>query len=185
MDGNTDQGDGNEDVQEEDLETQKETRETEKRHKLSRTRKSSDDDEHNEVLKGKILRENQQASIETNEDKLFLLSLASELQKVPADRKLKVKTDIMSTIEQAQQVNQQWPQYPQYPTPPVYHPTHPPQGFHHAQQPSFHGGHHHSQNNTIPTGSAPVQSTHAPAPEPSPAFSECSSVMSDFVNFEQ
>ena len=41
-----------------------------------------------EVLKVKILRENQQQSDETNEDRLFLLSLVSELQKVPADRKL-------------------------------------------------------------------------------------------------
>ena len=104
MDGNTGQDAWNEDALKVVLETQKEAGETKKRFKHSRMKRNNDDDELVLVLKGKIPRENQQASHETNEDRLFLLSLVSELQKIPTDRKLKVKSDIIDTIAQAQQV---------------------------------------------------------------------------------
>ncbi|KAK7077559.1 hypothetical protein SK128_006028 [Halocaridina rubra] len=144
--------------------------------------KRNNDDELIQVLKSKILCENQQPSDEANEDRLFLLSLVSELQKVPADRKLQVKSHIMTTIAKAQQGYQQLPQY-QYSTLPVYHPTYPPHTFHHAQQPTFHGG-EYSQNNPIPSGSAPMQYTPTPASSSSsPTFSEGSSVNFDLFNF--
>lgn len=105
-------------------------------------RGNSDDSELIQALKNKILHESKQASDENDEDRMFLLSLVSELHKVPADRKLKVRSDIISTITQAQQVYQQCP--PQYQTPPTYHTPHLLQGTHYAQQPTFHAGHQFS-----------------------------------------
>ncbi|XP_063591556.1 uncharacterized protein LOC134768664 [Penaeus indicus] len=54
------------------------------------------------VLK-KILKEGEALPSEKDEDRLFLLSLVSELHKVPADKKLKLKSDIITAIAQAQQ----------------------------------------------------------------------------------
>lgn len=174
MDSNDDGDAENDGEQEGDMETPRETEETAKRPKHSRKKKNNDD-ELIQVLKDKLLRENEQPSDESDEDRLFLLSLVSELKKVPADKKLQVKSQIITTIAQAQQAYQQLPQY-QYPALPVYHPTHPPHNFHHAQQQTFHGG-QYSHNNPIPSGSAPVQATPTPASSPSPStFSDASSV---------
>ena len=98
MDEDTNQDNENEDV--EDLGQDMQTYETEKRpHNQSRKTKN---DELIELLKKKAIHENQRAASENNEDRLFLLSLVTELHKVPADRKLKLKHDIIATICQAQ-----------------------------------------------------------------------------------
>lgn len=63
----------------------------------------------------------------------FYYTLYQNFKKVPADRKLQVKSHIMSTIAQVQQVYQQLPQY-QHSTLPVYQSTPSP---YHAQQPTW------------------------------------------------
>nr|XP_027237922.1 uncharacterized protein LOC113829043 [Penaeus vannamei] len=55
-----------------------------------------------QILK-KILKEGETSPSEKDEDRLFLLSLVSELHKVPADKKLKLKSDIITAIAEAQQ----------------------------------------------------------------------------------
>ncbi|KAK8390332.1 hypothetical protein O3P69_010185 [Scylla paramamosain] len=74
------------------------------KHKQSFRRKiaSKEDDELIHTLMKKIIRCENMSS-ENNEDRLFLLSLTSELHKVPEDRKLKLKGDIITLISQAQQ----------------------------------------------------------------------------------
>lgn len=100
----------NENENAQDISCEIQTKETgvakEQRHNQSRKRKNSDDDELDEVLKTRIVEESQQASLDNDEDRLFLLSLVSELRKVPVDRKLKLKSDIIAAISQAQQVCQ-------------------------------------------------------------------------------
>ncbi|XP_066939604.1 uncharacterized protein [Macrobrachium rosenbergii] len=132
MDEETNQDNEHEDSQE--LGQEMQTWETEKRpgkrsHNQSRNIKSTDD-ELIELLKKKALRENQQATNENDEDRMFLLSLVTQLHKVPADRKLKLKQDIIATIYQAQQVYQQWPQDFQHQAPPRYQPPQPSPVFH-------------------------------------------------------
>ena len=58
----------------------------------------SDDDDLIEILKAKILSENHQLCSQQNEDRFFLLSLVSELQKVPANKKLQVKIGVLNII---------------------------------------------------------------------------------------
>lgn len=103
-----------------------------------RKRGQSNDDEIIKILKKKIVNEENTKCEEVDEDKLFLLSLVSEMQKIPADRKLKARADVISAIAAAQAPSQpQWPpvgyQGPphgsQYP-PPTFYPFHqPPFGF--------------------------------------------------------
>lgn len=68
----------------------------------SRKRANDEEDELIQVIKNKIL-QGEKPSAENDEDRLFLLSLVSELHKVPADKKLKLKFDIIAAIYQAQQ----------------------------------------------------------------------------------
>lgn len=63
-----------------------------------------EDDEFMQVVKKKIPRD-ENASSEDDEDRLFLLSLTSELRKVPAERKLKLKSNIILAISEAQQTS--------------------------------------------------------------------------------
>lgn len=131
-----------------------------------------------EVLKAKILRENQQQSDETNEDRLFLLSLVSELKKVPGDRKLQVKPSKFNVISQAQVIQQ--PLQPHYATVPAYNPTYQTQNALQLQQTTFqdHGRNYWQMHpSTSARGNDAMQS---PAPTPSPTFSDTSSI----INFE-
>lgn len=82
-------------------ETQKD--EIEKRSdRQSKKRANEEEGELIQVLRKKIL-QGENPSGENDEDRLFLLSLVSELHKVPADKKLKLKFDIIAAIYQAQQ----------------------------------------------------------------------------------
>lgn len=165
------QHNGTEEAQEISQEMQDQPGLTEKRlQNRPKKRGNHDDNELTQALKNKILHENKQTSNENDEDRMFLLSLVSELHKVPAIRKLKVKSDIISTIAQAQQ----WP--PQYQTHPPYHTQHLSQGTHYAQQPTFHAGHQFSAlQPPTPTSAAPA---------PSPVFSDDGSQMSETLYFE-
>lgn len=83
-------------------ETQKEDEIEKSSDRQSRKRANDEEDELIQVLKKKIL-QGEKPSGENDEDRLFLLSLVSELHKVPADKKLKLKFDIIAAIYQAQQ----------------------------------------------------------------------------------
>lgn len=88
-----------------------------------------------DVLKKKVLSaETPQTSVETNEDQLFLLSMVSEMMKVPVERKLKLRGDIISLVAAAQApLQQRWipesnsynnvpgPSWQQYSAPPTMH----------------------------------------------------------------
>ncbi|KAG8297615.1 hypothetical protein J6590_031658 [Homalodisca vitripennis] len=88
-----------------------------------------------DVLKKKVLyAETPQTSDETNEDRLFLLSMVSDMMKVPVERKLKLRGDIISLVAAAQAPLQQgWtpesnsynnvpgPSWQQYSAPPTMH----------------------------------------------------------------
>jgi len=88
-----------------------------------------------DVLKKKVLSaDTAQTSVETNEDQLFLLSMVSEMMKVPVERKLKLRGDIISLVAAAQAPLQQgWipdsnsynnvpgPSWQQYSAPPTFH----------------------------------------------------------------
>lgn len=102
----------NEEDQEVGQEVQKEDWEPEKRiHRQSRKRTSAENDEPRtnngddafiHVFK-KILQAAEKSSCEKDEDRFFLLSLVSELHKVPPNKKLKLKSEIINAIFQAQQ----------------------------------------------------------------------------------
>ena len=85
------------------------------------SKKKGTDDDLLDVLKAKILKNNKRQAEERNEDRMFLLSLVSELQKVPADRKLQVKASILNVISQAQAIQQ--PLQPHFATRLGYNPT--------------------------------------------------------------
>ncbi|XP_045115863.1 uncharacterized protein LOC123507221 [Portunus trituberculatus] len=74
------------------------------RYKQSFKRKTVNEEDENLIhtLVKKII-QSENMSSENNEDRLFLLSLTSELHKVPEHRKLKLKADIITLISQAQQ----------------------------------------------------------------------------------
>lgn len=142
--------------------------------KTSKIKKRNDEDLI-EVLKAKLLRENQQQWDETNEDRLFLLSLVSELKKVPADRKLIVKASILNVISQAQVLQQ--PLQPHYATVPAYNPTYQTQNALQLQQTTFQD---HGRNNwqMLPSTSAlGNDAMQCSAPTPSPTFSDTSSTI--------
>ena len=150
-----------------DVGTQRE-KEQENTSNKSKKRKTNNDDLI-EVLKLKILRENQQQAEETNEDRLFLLSLVSELEKVPADRKLQLKANILNCISQAQGIQQPQPV-------PVFNPRYQPLSSEFQQQ-SFHeqGPSYWPIQSTSSHGNEHIQ---CPAPTPSPTFSDTSSLIS-------
>lgn len=106
----------------------------------------------------KVIHENQRIASENDEDRLFLLSLVKELHKVPADRKLKLKQDIIYIICQAQRMYQQWPQHLQHQTPPSCQPLQSSPVFHYAQQPIVHGGYHHPLHNIPQSSNTTVNS---------------------------
>lgn len=69
----------------------------------SRKKRVKTDLELIEVLKRKVAStENNKAVDETDEDKLFLLSMLSDIKKVPAEMKLKLRGDIISLVAAAQ-----------------------------------------------------------------------------------
>lgn len=182
MDEDANHDNENEDVQE--LGQEMQTWETEKRpgkrpHNQSRKTKNTDD-ELIELLKKKALHENQRAISENDEDRMFLLSLVTELHKVPADRKLKLKQDIIGTICQAQQMHQQWPQHLQHQTPPSCQPSQSSPVFHYAQQPAAHVGYHNFLHNIPQSSNTNLQSTPMSTPAPSPAMSDVSSHVRDY-----
>ena len=90
---------------------------------------STDEDELIQILKKRIFQgkdskpttnqkeDNMPIVNEENEDRLFLLSLVTELHKVPELKKLKVKSDLMKLIYQAQQPYQQQSQSASCPGP--------------------------------------------------------------------
>lgn len=71
-----------------------------------------DEDNLIEILKKKIVTE-EETHDEKHEDKLFLLSLVSEINKVPPERRLKLRSDIIAAIAAAQTpITQQWAPMP-------------------------------------------------------------------------
>lgn len=107
--------------------------------------KRGKDDDFIDLLKMKVVEEKIQPNLETDEDKLFLLSLVSELRKVPADRKLKVKGNIIYVISTGQ-----LPPQPRWPHSRPHYNQH---YLYHARQhpPHFKGNPHHAaaQNKTL------------------------------------
>ncbi|XP_046388640.1 uncharacterized protein LOC124166791 [Ischnura elegans] len=82
-------------------------------------RKLSKDDELVEVLKKKIALEESENSPSTSrdlqdDDKLFFLSMLPEVRKVPPERKLKLRSDMINLIAMAQTNHQQGWQQPPY-----------------------------------------------------------------------
>lgn len=78
-------------------------------------KRSGNDHELIEVLKKKIASEDKPRVFdETDEDKLFLLSMLTEIHKVPAEKKLKLRADMISLVAAAQTpvhcVQQGWQQ---------------------------------------------------------------------------
>lgn len=106
--------DGNVDTQDVDgvVSKQQEDNNPANNTKTSRKRQNKENDDLISVLKKKICMQST-GSDEEDEDRLFLLSLVSEMHKVPHERKLKLKCDIIMAISNAQHV-QQMPQPFQY-----------------------------------------------------------------------
>lgn len=85
------------------------------RPKTARKRGSrNDDDELIAALKKKAAQDVIGNQDNEDEDKLFLLSLLSEIKKVPPQNKLQLRANFISTIAQAQQqtMQQHWPPFP-------------------------------------------------------------------------
>ncbi|GBN49709.1 hypothetical protein AVEN_120546-1 [Araneus ventricosus] len=101
------------------------TFDTEKPKTKKRKRGRNEDDELIEVLKKKIASEADAAEEAKDEDRHFLLSLLSEIRKVPDERKLKLRSDIISVIATAQRPDyQQWPSHGRSLAPYLFqHPT--------------------------------------------------------------
>lgn len=78
------------------------------REERSKKRRVNTDVESIEMLKRKVAStEEHNAGDETEEDKLFLLSMLSHIKKVPAERKLKLRGDIIALVAAAQAPLQQ------------------------------------------------------------------------------
>lgn len=172
----------NEEVQELGQETQKEDRATEKRSpRQYRKRVSREDDELDQVLRKKVLQKCKRPSEENDEDRMFLLSLVSELHRVPVNRKLKLKSDIIAVISKAQQ----WPQHIQQQTPSTHLPQSSSVSQHftqHSTSPESHQDplNHTSQNHCTSLESPFSASTSdsVASPEPSEVISHLCDIVS-------
>jgi len=72
---------------------------------VSKKKKKSDDDSLIEVLKESIsLRENRERKQECDSDRLFMLSLLDDFRKIPEDRRLSTKMELMDVIKRAQTI---------------------------------------------------------------------------------
>lgn len=68
---------------------------------VSKKKKKSDDDSLIEVLKQSIsLRENRERKLECDSDRLFMLSLLDDFRKIPEDRRLSTKMELMDVIKE-------------------------------------------------------------------------------------
>lgn len=79
----------------------------------NRKRVNREDDEFVQIHRKKVFQKCKRLPEESDEDRMFLLSLVSELHRVPVNRKLKLKSDIIAVISRAQQ----WPEHIQHQTP--------------------------------------------------------------------
>ncbi|KAL4111820.1 hypothetical protein QTP88_015705 [Uroleucon formosanum] len=70
---------------------------------IAKNKKKSDDDSLIEVLKESIsLRENRERKQECDSDRLFMLSLLDDFRKIPEDRRLPTKMELLDVIKRAQ-----------------------------------------------------------------------------------
>lgn len=131
-----------------DLESQVNKPDINNKQRKTKNKNKKEDDELIDILKKKIISgtEGDGKKEETDGDKLFLLSLLPEIKLIPQERKLKVRSDILAVIANAQASpslpQQQWT-HQQFNQPPFQlqnnypfgpHPYNPPQPFHQQQQ---------------------------------------------------
>lgn len=70
---------------------------------VAKKKKKSDDDSLIEVLKESIsLRKNREMKQESDADRLFMLSLLEDFRKIPEDRRLSTKMELLDVIKRAQ-----------------------------------------------------------------------------------
>ena len=112
--------DNEEEVDKIQLEIQNATRGAEKVSCRQSRKMNSDDDKLIRTLKNITTQDCETTLHELGEDSLFLVSLVLEMHMVSADRKLKLKSNIIAAICHTQQTQQYWSQLIQYPGPVSY-----------------------------------------------------------------
>lgn len=162
-----------------------------------RTKSNTQHDELIEVLKKRIIREGG-TSDDNDEDRLFLMSLVSEMHKVPAVKKLLLKSAILVAISEAQGTNQQCPQpmpyqglsmYTGYAQPTAHYSGQNPAFVtqYSGHNPAFSGSQHYLRNCPPKSDNTSTQFQNSGCTSEniiSPITSDSNSQMSELVNFD-